>query len=247
METVANNNISKSKILSQKINTRILKNLLSKKFKKIEYKNTDLNPGYKELEDEYKLVKDDIKILKNCLRALKTYEYGNPAAQYLYMGLSWLERKINADIVKHKGLYTNISIAGNKISKYTHDEIKKDLGITMNNAYKSIAKSKNAFNIEVRQLIEEINKIEFQSTEINKKRKEIENIRFELENAISGENYDSEFIKKNRKNLSIMCKECMIKMNEFIKNRKICEIILKFQKLHCRLYRNIADELDIFV
>ena len=52
METVTNNNISKSKILSQKINTRILKNLLSKKFKKIEYKNTDLNPGYKELEDE---------------------------------------------------------------------------------------------------------------------------------------------------------------------------------------------------
>ncbi|OQS55055.1 SWP12 [Ecytonucleospora hepatopenaei] len=218
---------------------------IAQKFKSIDYVNTDLNPGFLELEEEFKNIRNTAKMLKDCLLTFKNYEYGHSILKNVYNGFEWVEKKLNTEIVSKKELYGSLAEAGTNIAKFTHDKNRKELAIAFQNSYLAISDYKKSFNSEVKQLILNIDILLSKAEEISSKRKQIRTIRYDLEMAILDDNYDNDLVKSERKKLSGECKQCMSEMNEFIKDKSIGKIIKKFQKLHCKFYRQIYDELDV--
>ncbi|ORD93985.1 SWP12 [Enterospora canceri] len=230
----------------RRIDMKEIKKNLIRKFHKIEYKNTDLNPGYFEIEEEYLKVRNGVKMLRECLKTFKHYEHGSSAVKYLYDGFYWLENKLKTSILQKNDVYSNVACAGNEIAKYTKDKVRKGLGANMQNAYTNVAENKNAFNNEVKNLLLELDVLMEEASAINQNRKGVRDNRYDLEKAILDEQYDTEYIKAERKNLSASCKNCMKSMNSYIRDKRIGEIIVRFQKLHCRFYNSIVDELYVF-
>lgn len=240
--TIEHNNKTKTNKIANSLIE--IKKSLVKKLKPIEYKNTDLNPGFIELEEEYKNVRTALKEFKDCLKTFKNYEYGHNSLKKVYDGFKFVEKKTELKLIEQKDLYSLLSSAGYEISKYTTNETRKELALNFKNAYASIKENKDEFNWEVKQLIMSIDVLLQIVNEINKKRKNIRNSRYELELLIVDENYDNELVKENRKLLSAKCKEVMKDMSEFIKDKSLGKIIRKFQKLHCKFFNQMCDELD---
>ena len=217
---------------------------LIRKFRKIDYKNTDLNPGFLELEEEFLKYRNVSKMIKITLKTFKNYEYGHSTLKYMYDGFNWVEKKINTEVTERGSIYRDTANAGKEMSKFTVDKNKKELFINFSDAYMGIDKSKKEFNNEIKGLMGEIDLYLSYAKEINKKRKLVRAIRYDLELAITNDNYDNDLVKSERKHLSGICKETMKDMNVFIKDKKVSDVIEKFQKLHCKFFNDCAGELE---
>ncbi|KAL6122343.1 hypothetical protein NUSPORA_00645 [Nucleospora cyclopteri] len=217
-----------------------------RKLKTLDYKNTQLNPGFKELEQEYKAVRDDLKMLKNCFNTFKNYEYGNSLIKSIFDGVSYFESKLNKKILLRTDLYSQISQSGFRISKISGNQERKNLANKLKDTYATIADAKKLFNENVKDILKNLEQIKSNSNRIDELRKSIRDTRYDLEVSISEGNYDNELLKTEKKNLSHLCRDCMKQMSIFIKNPEIGDLMKNFLKVHLQFIKRMVSELEKF-
>lgn len=216
---------------------------LLRKIKKIEYKNVQYIPGYEKTEQEYMALKESLNCANDMIKDLMCYEFGNRFIKMIKVSLQTISDKTTLNIYKNRDIFEEMSSLTRRMSMMNLDSECKKTAITISEAYKKLSESKTRLNkrLEViRQQLKEKRKI---CIEIDKNRKKLKNMRYDLEVLLKDEGYNDEIREAEKKQFSTFSSEILKSMIEFVEDSSISTILKNVSKEYANHLKETAQIL----
>lgn len=151
------------------------------KLNKIDYKEVDLISGYEEEEQMYRQLRDKLGEVTDSITWLMTYEHGGSKMKSLYSKMTMITTTSKLNCFSNKDIYEANGLVGMDLSKVETSSGLSDISKKYSRAYLEASKNKVEMNNKLKLQIEWLTSLKEQANAIDKKRKKIANIRYDLE------------------------------------------------------------------
>jgi hypothetical protein len=190
----------------------------------IAYTETSLTENFLEVEEKYRKLREMLKIYKNDLEFLINYEHGGKTMKNFVEGLDAISKKIKEGMVNTDNFYVQTSLSTRNIGELLDSgRIKK-----FSDACKKQSVAKHEMNLKLNEALQKILKLLEKSEDIDDKRVEFKNVRYDLERSKkSGQQEEGTFLENeyNEKMSNLM-----IKMIDFGDEANIGSILMDVSK-----------------
>ncbi|CAD24911.2 hypothetical protein [Encephalitozoon cuniculi GB-M1] len=221
---------------------------IAMKLNRVEYTEVPLIEGYSEAEDCYKRFRDSLKKISDSITWLMTYEYGGSKMKSLYSKMTMITSTSRIGQFKNYDIYEANGLIGLEFSKIGVASSLSDTGKKYSKAYMDISRYKLEMNSRLEQQLKKISDLRDHSNAIDKKRKKVSNIRYDLEmekkskepktpSMVSRENDMERTFKETSK-------EALKEMERFIGNDGVSGVLQKVAEAHRMFTEKSAKALE---
>ncbi|ADM10892.1 uncharacterized protein Eint_010290 [Encephalitozoon intestinalis ATCC 50506] len=209
---------------------------IAMKLNRVEYTEVSLVDGYEETEDCYKRFRDGLKKVSDSITWLMTYEHGGSKMKSFYSKMNMITSTSRIGQFKNYDIYEANGIVGLELSRIGLASNVSDAAKKYSKAYMNVSRYKLEMNKKLEQQIKKISNLRDHSNAIDKKRKKVSNMRYDLEiekkskeqktpNSVSKENEMEKTFKE-------MSKETLKEMEQFIGNDGVCGVLQNVAEAH---------------
>eukprot|EP00866_Antonospora_locustae_P001331 jgi/Antlo1/1331/2166 len=213
---------------------------IQRRIHNINYTKTHLVEGYEDTEENYRKLRDILCIYKSNLVDFVNYEHGGKTMKTIKEGLSTIGRRLKEDYFKNDSMFQQASIVLESMSQYC---TKGDACRRYSEAMRDMEKAKCTFNERLEQAIVAIQRFEKDSQNIDSRRIEVKNKRYDLEKLMHkpGENQDIVSDMENRFNSLVQ--SVFASMKAFISDKGIEEIVCDVKKAHYEFNKTCYERM----
>ncbi|AFM97652.1 hypothetical protein EHEL_010280 [Encephalitozoon hellem ATCC 50504] len=209
---------------------------IAMKLNRVEYTEVPLISGYADAEDCYKKFRDGLKKVSDSITWLMTYEHGGSKMKSLYSKMNMITSTSRLGNFKNYDIYELNGLVGLELSRIGLASNVSDIGRKYSKAHMDISRYKLEMNKKLEQQIKKISELRDHSNAIDKKRKKVSNIRYDLEmmkkskdpkapDAVSQESEMEKTFKETSK-------EVLKEMERFIGNDGVCGVLQSVAEAH---------------
>lgn len=209
---------------------------IAMKLNRVDYTEVSLINGYSEAEDCYKKFRDSLKKISDSITWLMTYEHGGSKMKSLYSKMDMITSTSRLGHFKNYDIYELNGLVGLELSRIGLGSNVSDIGKKYSKAHMDISRYKIEMNRKLEQQIKKISELRDHSNAIDKKRRKISNIRYDLEmmkrskepkapDAVSKEEEMERAFKETSK-------EAIKEMERFIGNDGVCGVLQSVAEAH---------------
>jgi hypothetical protein len=194
--------------------------ILLRKLRKVDYKNVNHIPGYEVTEKEYISLRQSLNDANEMIKDLMNYEYGNKYIKMIKSGLQAISDS-TVKLYKSNEIYEDLSLISRKIQMISLNSDAKDSAEKFSTAFSKISQSKINLNSKLESIRLQLKEKRKLCTEIDKYRKNIKNMRFNLEVLLQDEGYNGEIREAEKKEFSTSSNQTLKMMLQFIEDAAI--------------------------
>lgn len=218
-----------------------------RRFKKIKYLNVELAPGYEQTEKEYKSLKDSILLLENSVNSMSNYEHGNKVYKNIKKGLQYISDKASLKMYKNSDIFENAAAVGEGVSKINGNAKFETVGKKFYEIYTSISKSKQCLNTKLSIIKVKIKEMKTKASEIDEQRKQVRNMRYDLEVLLQDGGYNDEIKEVEKEEYNKAAKNTIKAMKYFIDDSEIPQLMKDLSKDYKKHMEETIDLLKFIV
>lgn len=219
--------------------------VLLRKIRNIEYKNVNLIPGYEKTEEEYTILKENLNTANILIKELMSYEYGNRYLKVIKNGMATLSDKSTLNLYKSKNIFDEVSSLSKRLSMMNVDSECKVTAENFSSAYRKISESKSTLNTKLENIRLQLKEKRNQCVEIDKKRKNIKNMRYDLEILLQEKGYTGEIRDVEKKEFSKESSETLKAMLKFVEDASIGGVLRSVAKEYASYLRETSEILKV--
>lgn len=206
----------------------------------IQYKQTKMATGYEDTEEKYRKMRDIIDVYRSNLKNFMNYEHGGKTLKTIKDGITTLSRKWRDDYFLNDSIYQQGATALEAMSaSLGNGDMSRKYADTM----REIEKAKNTFNDSLEEAVVAIQRFERDAENIDNKRVEIKNKRYDLEKLMSSPTGKQEVINDTNKKFTDLMQSVLVSMNAFIGSKGVGEIVKNVMKAHYEFHRTCQEKL----
>lgn len=214
-----------------------------RKIRKVEYKNVALVPGYERTEGEYLCLRNSLNSANSMIRDLMCYEHGNRLFKIVKDGLQVLSDKTSLNVYKSKDVFEELSSTAKKMSMMNLDGEGRTTASRFSNAYKKISESKKKLNSKLENIRLQLKEKRSQCLNIDKDRKRVKNMRFDLEVLMQDEGYSGEIRQTEKKEFSAFSSKSLKAMAQFIEDVSLSHTLSNVAREYSRYLKETSEIL----
>lgn len=199
--------------------------LVLRKIRKIDYRNVNLIPGYENTENEYLAMRNALDDANNMIKDLMNYEHGNRYLRFVKNGIQALSDKTSMNIYKSKDIYQELSLITRRMSMMNLNPEAKTTAEAVSNAYSKLAKSKMVLNEKLESIRLKLKEKRKQCFEVDKLRKSVKNMRFDLEVLLQDSGYNGEIREAEKKEFASFSNQTLKLMIQFLEDSSISTVL----------------------
>lgn len=158
-----------------------IKRSIVMKLNKVDYVEVPLVDGYSEAEDCYRRFRDSLKEICDSITWLMTYEHGGSKMKSLYSKMTMITSTSRIGSFKNHDIYEANGLVGLELSRIGQSSELSNIGKKYSKAYLDISRYKSEMNSKLEQQVKKISELRDDSSAIDKKRKKVSNMRYDLE------------------------------------------------------------------
>lgn len=196
-----------------------------RKIRKIEYKNIALVPGYERTEEEYLSLRDSLNNANSMIKDLMCYEHGNRLFKMVKDGLQVLSDKSALNVYKSKDVFEDMSSIAKKMSMMNLDSEGRSTASRFSIVYKKISESKKKLNSKLENIRLQLKEKRSKCFNIDRDRKRVKNMRFDLEVLMQDEGYNGEIRSTEKKEFSTFSSKVLKAMVQFVEDTTFSHIL----------------------
>jgi len=220
---------------------------IAMKLNKVDYTEVKLVNGYEDTESVYKGFRDKLKEIIESISWLKTYEYGGSTMKSVYSKVNLISSTSKIGNFSNHDIYETNGMVGLELSKIGVSSGLSDIGMKYYQAYAEISRLKDEMNKKLEEQINKISKLRDKSNMIDKSRKKIINLRYDLEmERRSKSNKTPESTKKEsdmEQELENSALKTLNEMELFVGNKGISGVLQKVAEAHLEFCEKSAKAL----
>lgn len=216
---------------------------LLRKIRTIEYKNVSLVPGYERTEEEYLCLRNSLNSANLMIKDLMCYEHGNRLFKIVKDGLQVLSDKSSLNVYKSKDVFEDLSSIAKKMSMMNLDSEGRSTAFKFSNAYRRISESKKSLNSKLENIRLQLKEKRSQSLDIDRDRKRVKNMRFDLEVLLQDEGYNGEIRDVEKKEFSAFSSKVLKKMIQFVEDASLSHTLRGVAKEYSKYLKETSEIL----
>lgn len=228
-------------------NTRRIKDFTTtilRKIRKIEYSNVSLIPGYERTEKEYLSLRNNLNDANVLVKDLMSYEHGNRFIKAIKNGLQHLNDKASLTLYKNKDVFESLSSLSKNMGIMSINDEDKKTAERFSCAYRKISDSKKQMNSRLENIRLQLKEKRMQCLDLNKERKKVKNMRFDLEILLQDKGYNGEIREVEKKEFFNYSSKVLKSMIHFLEdNSQLSRILKEVSKEHARHLKESSDAL----
>lgn len=223
-----------------------LKNIATsilRKIRKLEYKNVKNIPGYEKTDAEYCALKSAFNRVDVMIKNLMSYEYGNRLLKMLKDGIEKISDKSSLNVYKNRDVFEELSKVSKRVSTMSIDSEGKRVAENFSDIYKKISESKKKMNERLKNLRLQLKEKRVRCTDIDRDRKKVKNMRYDLEILLQDGGYSGEIRETEKKEFAVFSSDVLESMIEVIKEGYIGQLLSNLAKEHSEHMCEISEIL----
>jgi hypothetical protein len=216
---------------------------LLRKIRNVEYKNVPLIPGYEKSEEEYTALKTSLQDTNILIKDLMSFEYGNRYLKTIKSGIAILSEKSTLNLYKNKDMFEEMSLMARRMSMMKIDSECKRSAENFSDAYNKISEQKKILNTRLESIRLQLKEKRNQCVEIDRHRKRIKNMRYDLEKLLQDEGYNGEIREVEKKEFSKQSSEVLKMMIQFVEDASIGSVLKGIAREYSNYLKETAETL----
>lgn len=217
--------------------------LVLRKIRKVEYKNVHLIPGYENTEKEYLAMRNALDETNSMIKSLMNYEHGNRYLKAFKIKVQALSDKTSMNLYKSKDIYQEMALVTRRLGMMNLSSETKSIADKMSGAFLKLADSKIALNERLESVRLQLKEKRKQCFEIDRMRKGVKNMRFDLEVLLQDNGYNNEIRDAEKKEFSSFSNQTLKLMIQFIEDSSVAQILKSIGKEYSSHLKESTDIL----
>lgn len=217
--------------------------LVLRKIRKVEYTNVHYIPGYESTEKEYLALRQALEDANSMIRDLMNYEHGNKYVKILKSSIQALSDTTSMNIYKSKDIFQDLGMISRRMGMMNLNEEAKLTAEKMSTAYFKLSDSKIGLNNKLENIRLQLKEKRIQSRAVDKYRKTVKNMRFDLEVLLQDSGYNGEIREAEKKEFSTFSNQAIKVMFQFIEDSSISVILKNISMEYASHLKESADIL----
>lgn len=215
------------------------------KLNKVDY-TVGLIDGYEETEDLYKQLRDKLGEVIDSITWIMTYEHGGSKMKSLYSKVSMIATTSKINYFKNNDIYEANGLVGLDLSRVRSSSGLNDMSKKYSEAYMNISRYKVEMNNKLRLQIEKVSGLRDQSNAIDKKRKKVVNLRYDLEMEKKSPRTSESIAKEGEleKKYEEVSRIALNDMERFVGNDGVSGVLQKVAEAHQEFSEKTARALS---
>lgn len=214
-----------------------------RKIRTIEYKNVALVPGYERTEEEYLCLRSSLNSANLMIKDLMCYEHGNRLFKIVKDGLQVLSDKSSLNVYKSKDVFEDLSSIARKMSMMNLDSEGRSTASKFSSAYRKISESKKSLNSKLENIRLQLKEKRSQCLDIDRDRKKVKNMRFDLEVLLQDEGYNGEIRDAEKKGFSTFSSKILKAMIQFVEDSSLSNTLRGVAKEYSKYLKETSEIL----
>lgn len=214
-----------------------------RKIRKLEYKNVQLIPGYEKSEEEYCALKKSLNSANLMIKDLMSYEHGNRFLKVIKNSMEAISAKSALNVYKNKDVFEEMSLMARRMSMMNLDPECKRSAEKFSGAYKRLSESKRTLNSRLESIRLQLKEKRNQCVEIDKNRKKVKNMRYDLEILLQDGGYNGEIRDAEKKEFSATSTQVLKMMIQFVDDASIGKVLKSIAKEYSSHLKETAEIL----
>lgn len=232
--TVAPENNSRMKSFAKTVMRRL---------RRLDFKNVHLIPGYEKSEEEYCALKHALNSANIMIKDIMCYEHGNRFLKVLKNGMETLSDKSALNVYKNKDIFEELSMTARRVSMMSIGPECRRSAENFSEAYRKVSESKKRLNSKLESLRLQLKEKRNQCVEIDKSRKKVKNMRYDLEILLQDGGYNGEIRDAEKKEFSTYSMQVLKSMIQFVEDASIGKILASLSKEYAEHLRDASEVL----
>lgn len=216
---------------------------LLRRIRNPEYKNINNIPGYEKTEEEYLSLKHVLNEANLMIKDLMSYEYGNRFIKLIKNSLQTVSEKTSLNVYKNKDVFEEMSSVARRMSMMHIEPSCKDTAEKFSKAYKDISESKKVLNSKLESIRLKLKEKRLEITEIDKRRRKVKNMRYDLEMLLQDGGYNGEIREAEKKEFSNFSTQTLKMMIQFVEDASVGPILKSISKEYSNHLNETAEIL----
>jgi len=214
-----------------------------RKIRKLEYKNVKLIPGYEKSEEEYSSLKHALTSVDVMIKDLMSYEYGSRLLKMIKNGMEKISEKSALNVYKNRDIFEEMSQISRRVSMMSIDSEGRRTAEVFSDLYRRVSESKRKLNARLESLRLQLKEKKQQCSDIDKSRKKIKNMRYDLEILLQDEGYNGEIREAEKKEFSAFSSQVLRSMIQFVEDAYIGKLLSSLSKEYADHLSEISEIL----
>lgn len=214
-----------------------------RKLRKLEYKNVPLIAGYENTEKEYTCLKKAVEGANSMIKELMCYEHGSRLMKALKNGIEVLSEKSTLRVYKNRDVFEELSLLARRVRMMNIDPESSREIEAISGAYGRISESKKGLNERLESIRLQLKEKRMHCVEIDKSRKNIKSMRYDLEILLQDGGYNGEIRDAEKKEFSAYSAQVLKKMLEFLEDSSIERILKSVAREHASHLQEASEVL----
>ncbi|KAG0419901.1 Spore wall protein 12 [Dictyocoela roeselum] len=213
---------------------------------RIDYTRTAFPSDYEAVEQDYRCLRDRATAVKNACYVLMTYESGGHAYKTAMQKLEVVGERLNSTFFKNDSVYKRMGEALADIAKVRGNGELGRVADKLGSAFHALEHAKLDFNSEIQTQIMKLHDMEAKAKEIDKRRVEAKNLRYDLEKMYKKKGDDDPALCELKTRFETHTRGVLDSMREFNGSeevlsalRSIADVHAKFGDKNSNLFREV--------
>lgn len=214
-----------------------------RKIRKLDYLNATLMPGYERTEKEYLALRDNINAANIVIKDIMCYEHGNRHIKFLKDGLQMLSDNVSLDMYRSRNMFESFSLITRKLAMMSFDMDDRETANKFSISCKNISDCKNKLNARLEQIRLNLKQKRIKSVDIDRDRKKMKNMRYDLELLLQDKEYNNEIKEVEKKEFYTYSSKVLKDMIAFNDDSSLSDTLKEVSHEYMKYLRESADLL----
>lgn len=207
----------------------------------IDYTRTKYPPEYEKIENKYRVYRNKISELKDLSYKLIAYEYGGHTYKSAMEKLKVIDNKFDSEIFKNESFYKKFEVVCSDLSLVENNGEITRIGDKMARAFNGLENCKIEMNNEIQTQILSIKEMEAEAKNIDKRRVEGKNLRYDLEKMYHKTSEDDPKLCEMKSHFESHVNQVLEDMKRFCGGDSIMRILKAISKSQSKFGSKMAE------